>query len=187
MGKVVVRIGGLVATASAALMLASVSPAFAGPAAKAVTGPEAISGAVHGKAAIANVTHIPLTFAGVVATKDRHFALGSGNSNTHTLATPAGKLTVTGIGKPINTQSMNSRTCHFTYTSRQQFTFVPGKSTGKFAGATGPGAYQIFFGAYAPRYKSGKHKGQCDTANNAQPLARGAVGTFLATGVLTVG
>lgn len=182
-----VKVSGLVAVASAGLMLASVGTALAGSAAKPVTGPEVISGSAYGKAAIANVTPIPLTFAGVVATTDRGFKLGGGNSNTHTLATPAGRVTVTGIGKPANTQSMNSRTCHFTYTSRQQFNFVPGKSTGKFAGATGPGAYQVFFGAYASRYKSGKHKGQCDTASNAQPLAKGAVARFLVAGVLTVG
>jgi hypothetical protein len=187
MRKVIARIGGLVAAASATLMLVSVSPAFAGTAARTVTGPEAITGAAYGRAAIANITHIPLTFAGVVATTDRGFALGNGNGSTHTLATPAGKLTVTGIGKQSTTQTMNTRTCYFTYTSRQQFTFVPGKSTGKFAGASGPGAYQVYFAAYAPRYTSGKHKGQCDTASNVQPLARGAVAKFLAAGVLTVG
>ena len=187
MRKLTVRIGGIVAAASAALTLASVSPAFASQAAKTVTGPEAITGAAYGKAAIANVTPMPLTFAGVVATTDRGFTLGNGGGNTHTLTTPAGKLTVTGVGKQITTQTFNPRTCYFTYTARQQFNFVPGKSTGKFADATGPGAYQIFFGAYAPRYTSGKHKGQCDTASNAQPLAKGAVARFLAAGVLTVG
>jgi hypothetical protein len=142
MRKLPVRIGSVVATASAALMLAG-GTAFAGPAgpagpaAKTVTGPEVVSGSAHGKAAIANVTPIPLTLAGVVATTDRGFTLGPGG--------------------------------------------------GKFAGATGPGAYQVFFGAYAPRYTSGKHKGQCDTASNAVPLAKGAVATFLAAGVLTVG
>jgi hypothetical protein len=193
MRKLPVRVGGVVAAASAALMLAG-GTAFASPAgpagpaaAKTVTGPEAITGSAHGKAAIANVTPIPLTLAGVVATTDRGFSLGPGGGNTHTLATAAGKLTVTGFGKTENSQTMNSKTCYFTYTSRQQFKFVPGKSTGKFAGASGPGAYQIFFGAYAPRYTSGKHKGQCDTASNAVPLAKGAVATFLATGVLTVG
>jgi len=187
MRKVIVRIGGLVAAASAALMLASVSPAFASPAAKTVTGPEAITGAAYGKAAIANVTPIPLTFAGVVATTDRGFKLGNGGGNTHTLTTPVGKLTVTGIGAQSSTQTFNARTCFFSYTARQQFKFVPDKSTGKFAGASGPGAYQIYFGAYAPRYTSGPHKGECDTANNVQPLAKGAVATFLAAGVLTVG
>jgi hypothetical protein len=38
-----------------------------------------------------------------------------------------------------------------------------------------------------PRYASGPHKGQCDTAYNVQPLAKGAVAKFLAVGVLTVG
>ena len=187
MRKFTVRIGGLVAAASAALMLAGVSPAFASTAAKPVTGPEAISGAVFGKAALANVNHIPLTFAGVVPTTDRGFTLGPGGGNTHTLVTPAGKLTVTGIGAQSMTQKFNARTCFFTQTGRQQFKFVPGKSTGKFAGASGPGAYQVFFGAFVPRFTSGKHKGQCDTANNVQPLVKGAVVSFLAAGVLTVG
>jgi hypothetical protein len=192
MRKLPVRIGSVVAAASAALMLAGgtafASPAgLAGPAAKTVTGPEVVSGSAHGKAAIANVTHIPLTLAGVVATTDHGFTLGPGGGNTHTLATAAGKLTVTGFGKTENSQTMNATTCFFTYTSRQQFKFISDKSTGKFAGATGPGAYQVFFGAYAPRYTSGKHKGQCDTAGNAVPLAKGAVATFLAAGVLTVG
>jgi hypothetical protein len=195
MRKLPVRIGSVVAAASAALMLAGgtafASPAgpagSAGPAAKTVTGPEVVSGSALGKATIANVTPIPLTLAGVVATTDHGFTLGPGGGNTHTLATAAGKLTVTGFGKTETSQTMNSTTCYFTYTARQQFKFIPGKSTGKFAGATGPGAYQIFFGAYAPRYTSGKHKGQCDTASNAVPLAKGAVATFLAAGVLTVG
>ena len=187
MRKFTVRMGGLVAAASAALMLAGVSPAFASSAAKTVTGPEAITGAVYGKAALANVNHIPLTFAGVVPTTDRGFTLGNGGGNTHTLVTPAGKLTVTGIGKQSMTQMLNARTCFFSDTARQQFKFVPGKSTGKFAGASGPGAYQIFFGAYVPRFTSGKHKGECDTANNVQPLVKGAVASFLAAGVLTVG
>jgi hypothetical protein len=185
MRKATVRIGGIVAAASAALTLASVGSAFASPAAKTMTGPEAISGAAYGKAAIANVAPIPLTFAGLVPTTDRGFTLGGGNSNTHTLTTPVGKLTVTGIGKQLASQTMNATTCYFSYTARQQFTFVPGKSTGTFAGASGPGAYQIFFGAYEPRYTSGKHKGECN--GNAEPLAKGAVATFLAAGVLTVG
>jgi hypothetical protein len=191
MRKATLRIGGIVAAAGTALTLATVSPAFASPAfasaaAKTMTGPEVISGAAHGKAALANVTPIPLTFAGVVATTDHGFTLGPGGGNTHTLMTKAGDLTVTGTAKPVNTQTMNMKTCYFSYTSRQTFKFVPGKSTGKFAGATGPGAYQVFFAAYAPRYTSGKHKGECETGNNVQPLVKGAVATFLAAGVLTV-
>jgi hypothetical protein len=185
MRKATLRIAGIVAAASAALTLASVGPAFASTAAaKTMTGPEAITGAAHGAAAVANVTPLPLTLAGLVPTTDHGFVLGNGNSNTHTLTTPAGKLTVTGTGKQMNTQTTNAKTCYFTYTSRQTFNFVPGKSTGKFAGASGPGAYQIYFAAYAPRFTSGKHKGTCNF--NANPLAKGAVATFLAAGVLTV-
>jgi hypothetical protein len=184
MRKATLRIGGIIAAASAALTLASVAPAFAGTAAKTMTGPEAITGSAHGAAAIANVTPIPLTLAGVVETTDHGFSLGPGGGNTHTLMTKAGKLTVTGTGKQMNMQSANAKTCYFTYTSRQTFKFVPGKSTGKFAGASGPGAYQIYFAAYAPRFTSGKHKGTCNF--NANPVAKGAVATFLAAGVLTV-
>ena len=57
---------------------------------------------------------------------------------------------------------------------------------GQIRGRDRPGAVQIFFAAYAPRYTSGKHKGECETGNNVQPLAKGAVATFLAAGVLTV-
>jgi hypothetical protein len=168
MRKVLVRIGGVVA-ASATLLLASVSLAVASPAAKPVTGPEAITGAVYGMAAIANVTHIPLTLAGVVATTDRGFTLGTGGGNTHTLATPVGELTVSGVSKQSTTQTLNTRTCYFSYTVRQQMEFVPRQ-----------------------RYSSGTHRGERDTGNrdtgnNVQPLANGAVATFLATGVLTVG
>ena len=184
MRKATLRIGGIVAAASAALTLAGVGTAFASTSAKTMTGPEAITGAAYGAAAIANVTPIPLTFAGLVPTTDHGFTLGPGGGNTHTLSTPAGKLTVTGIGKQMNTQSANAKTCYFAYTSRQQFNFIPGKSTGKFAGATGPGAYQVYFAAYAPRFTSGKNKGACNF--NANPLAKGAVATFLAAGVLTV-
>jgi hypothetical protein len=195
MGKLFIRIGGLVAAASVAVTLAGASPAFASTtaettasaAAKTVTGPEAITGAAYGKAAVANVTPLPLTLVGLVPTTDLGFQLGNGNSNTHTLTTPAGKLTVTGTGKEAGTQAFNAQTCHITYTERQTFKFVPGQSSGKFAGASGTGAYQIWFSAYVPRYTSGKHKGQCDTASNVQPLAKGAVAKFLAAGVLTVG
>jgi hypothetical protein len=111
-----------------------------------VTGPEVVSGSAHGKAAIANVTPIPLTLAA--------------------------------WWRPPMAASRSAPAAVQIHS---------GKSTGKFAGATGPGAYQVFFGAYAPRYTSGKHKGQCDTASNVVPLAKGAVATFLAAGVLTVG
>jgi hypothetical protein len=188
MRHVIVRAGGLIGAAGAILLVAGGGFAVASAGAhRSVTGPEVVSGEVHGKAAIVSTPHIPLTLTGVVATTDRRFVLGNGGGNTHTLATPAGKLTVHGTGKQTDSQTMNLKTCRFTFTVRQQFTFVPKRSTGKFAGATGPGAYQIYFAAFAPRFTSGKHKGQCNTGNNVTPLARGAVASFLAAGVITVG
>ena len=50
------------------------------------------------------------------------------------------------------------------------FSGLGGKSTGAFAGASGPGAARIYFTAFEPRYTSGKHKGQCN--GNANPLAK---------------
>jgi hypothetical protein len=58
------------------------------------------------------------------------------------------------------------------------------RSTGAFAGAAGPGAVHVYFGAFRPRYTSGQDKGQCN--GNATPLAKGAVASFLASVVLTV-
>jgi hypothetical protein len=189
MQHAIVRASGLIGAAGAVLLVAGGGFAVASTGAHtSVTGPEVVAGVVHGKAAIANTTHIPLTLSGVVRTTDRGFVLSpGGNPNSdHTLKTTAGKLIVHPTGKQHSSQTMNAKTCHFSFTERQTFTFVPGRSTGKFAGATGPGAYQITFSAFAPRFTSGPHKGQCNTGNNVAPLAKGAVGTFLAAGVITL-
>ena len=60
-----------------------------------------------------------------------------------------------------------------------------GQSTGKFAGTSGPGAVQVYFAGYGPRYTSGPHKGQCNTSPNAPELAKGAVASFVLSAVLT--
>jgi hypothetical protein len=188
MRHLIVKAGGLVGAAGATLLLAGGGFAVAsGGSHTSVTGPEVVSGVVHGKAALANTPHIPLTLIGVVATTDRGFVLGNGSVNhNHTLSTAAGKLTVKPTGKQHDTQSLNARTCRVSFIVRQQIAFVPNLSTGKFAGATGPGAYQITFSAFVPRYTSGKNKGQCNASGNVTPLAKGAVATFLAAGVITV-
>jgi hypothetical protein len=109
---------------------------------------------------------------------------GPSKSKTHTVASKAGNLLVEGTGYKHSTQTQNSKTCRFTFTQTLTFTVLGGKSTGAFAGASGPGAVKIFFAAYEPRFTTGKDKGQCN--GNAQPLAKGAVASFLATLVLTV-
>jgi hypothetical protein len=183
-----VRVGALVLASAAALALTA-GPALAsaqGHRHMRVTGPEVISGFIHGKAANASNPHIPLVLRGVVNTIDPTFVLGNGHRQTHTLRTLAGRLTVRGIGKQHQTQTFNPRTCRVSFTIRQEFRFIPFLSTGRFAGATGPGAYQIRFSAILPRHHSGKHRGRCNTSNHAKPLNRGAFVSFLAAGVLTV-
>ena len=101
----------------------------------------------------------------------------------HTLSSSAGKFTVLATGKQ-SSQTVNKKTCQFTFTQDVTYNVVGSKSTGAFAGASGPGAAQIYFAAFEPRFKSGPHKGQCN--GKAPPLAKGAVASFLASTVLTV-
>lgn len=169
-----------------ALPMLCASPAFANgqPSATTVTGPESISGTLHGAAALSNSGTLPVTFSGVVRTHGSVNLNGNQKSKTHTVASKAGNLVVQGTGYKHSSQTQNTKTCRFTFTQTLTLTVLGGKSTGAFAGASGPGAAKIFFAAYAPRFTSGPKKGQCN--GNAQPLTKGAVASFLATAVLTV-
>jgi hypothetical protein len=151
---------------------------------RTVTGPEVISGAVFGAAANVNQPRIPLYLRGVVNTTDPNFVLTDSASKHHTLFTRAGQLRVLVTGNEQDTQSLNYKICHATFTARATLTVLGG--TRAFAGASGPGAYQVRFAAFFPRYTSGKRKGQCNFSSKAKPLNRGAVASFLATAVLTV-
>lgn len=186
MGLLKVKAGILMLTGGALTLMLTGGPALAATQVtpKTVTGPEVISGTVFGKAATANQPRIPLHLRGVVNTTDPNFVLANSNSKHHTLVTRAGRLTVLVTGKEQDTPKLNDKTCHATFIGRDTLTVVGG--TRAFAGASGPGAFQVAFAAFFPRYTSGKHKGQCNFSNNAQPLNRGAVASFLATAVLTV-
>ena len=92
--------------------------------------------------------------------------------------------TVLVTGKPSHVLRANPRTCRESFTQRQTFRVVGGQSTGQFARTSGPGAVQLYFAAFAPRYTHGPKKGMCDFASN-QPRNRGAVARFLASIVLT--
>ena len=189
MRRMMMKAGAFVASAAAVMLVLS-GTALGGTALAStqaphwITGPELISGVTHGRAATAQHPHIPLFLRGLVPTSDRGFVLGGGHARMHTLRTPAGKLTVRVLGRQMQTQRVNTRTCHISVTLRQQLTFVPALSTRSFTGAHGPGAYQVHFAAFFPRFSSGKHKGQCNF--NAKPFSRGAVASFQAAGVLTV-
>ena len=64
------KLAGLVAAsaASAALVAGGTAAASTQASSKTVTGPEVIAGTVHGKAAFAKVTVIPLAWVGLVRT-----------------------------------------------------------------------------------------------------------------------
>lgn len=156
-------------------------------ASRSVTGPEVIAGVVHGKAALANTTVIPLRWLGVVGTRSViHLGGGSGphKGGVKTLKSRAGNLTVMVTSKPTTRQSVNTRTCRFSFRQDIPLRVLGGRSTGAFAGASGPGAAQVAFGATAPRFKSGPKKGQCNP--NGKPFVRGAFASFLVSVVLTV-
>ena len=149
-----------------------------------VTGPEVISGGVTGRAANSNIPHIPLHLRGVVHTTDLGFVLDGGGSRDHAVRTPVGTLWVRRTSRPSSRGTGDPRTCRETFTQDQRFRVLGSRSTGAFARSSGPGAVQIYFSAFAPRYHAGPKKGRCDF--NARPHNRGAFAHFLATIVLTV-
>jgi hypothetical protein len=178
-----------IAGAAASLALAA-TPALASShtagLASSIT-PEIASGAIYGKPATAQFVTIPLSWQGLVNTHSTFNGHGGppGKGAEHVFPTKAGKLMVLVTATPQESQTFNATTCHFTYTTTVAFDTVPSKSTGKFAGATGPGAVKVFFAGYVPRYKSGSKKGKCDTSPTAPELTKGALATFVLSAVLT--
>jgi len=180
------------AGAAASIMLAAApasasvlaSSQAAGP---AISIPEIATGAIHGKPATAEFVSIPLSWQGLVATHSVFSPHGNppGEGTDTTFPTAAGKLVLLVTAAPREGQTFNMKTCYFTYRTIVNFTTVPGKSTGKFAGAAGPGAVRVFWGGYVPRYTSGSKKGQCNTSPSAPELTKGAVSTFVLGAELT--
>jgi hypothetical protein len=182
----------LAATAIAggmAISLAAGVPAVASThasASRAITGPEVIAGTVHGKIAFAKKPVIPLRLWGLVKTRSS-INLGGGGPHPgkeKTLKTRAGKLTVKVSAKPSQRQKFNTMTCRFSFTVDIPLTVVGAKSTGAFAGASGPGAAQVSISAKSTRFKTGPKKGQCNP--KGKPILKTAVAHFLATLVLTL-
>jgi hypothetical protein len=152
-----------------------------------ITGPEIASGVIHGKRATANNPIIPVAWRGLV-TAHGVFSTGGGpppkKGQRHTFTTSAGNLTVVVTAKPTNTQHFNLKACHFSFATYVAFRVAGGRSTGKFAGTSGPGAVQVRFAGFGPRHKSGPKKGQCNTSPKAPELAKGAVASFVLSAVL---
>ena len=131
--------------------------------------PETAYGAIYGKPATAEFVTIPLSWHGLVNTHGTFAGHGKppAKGQEHTFPTAAGNLVGLVAVPPQQGQTFNATTCYFTYTTTVVFAIVASKSTGKFAGATGPGAVKVFFAGYVPRYTSGPKKGQCNTSPSA--------------------
>jgi hypothetical protein len=159
--------------------LASSRPAGGHRAGRSVTGLELIAGSAHGKALTASI-RIPLRLRGVV--RARGF-IRTGVTKYRAISTSAGRLVIRNTGRRYR-QSLNNRTCRYRQTEKATFRVAGRKSTGAFAGASGPMKLRIYFTVHLPRHKSGKHKGQCDASGNA-PIQRYAL-IWRARIVLTV-
>jgi len=151
-----------------------------------ITGTEAMRGQVTGAAAVSgqNGPTVPLTLTGPVNTTSSFTPPNSDATHvTVTFKTPAGNMVVNAVAPDAGQNPVpNPATCLMTQTTDATYVVVPAKSTGKFAGATGSGKATFYFAAFAPKLASGK----CDTSDSAQPLAKGAIVIFTASGPLTV-
>jgi hypothetical protein len=149
------------------------------PAGRSVTGLEFISGSAHGKRSRGPI-RIPVRLRGVV--RARGFVI-SGQTKYHAIPTSAGRLTIRNTSRHVR-QFLVKRTCHYGFTEKATFKVAGRKSTGAFAGASGPMRLRLYFNGYFPRHTSGKHKGQCNNSNNA-PITDWT-DTWVARIVLTV-
>jgi len=183
-----IKLAALAMAGGTAALVLTGAPALASTqaASKAITGPEIAYGAVYGKPATANNPVIPVVWRGLVYAHGVFSPTGPTpkKGQHHTFATSAGDLVVVVTAPPTSTQSLNVKACHFTFSTRVPFAAVPKNSTGKFTGAKGQGAVLFYGAGYAPRYTSGKKKGQCNTSPNAPELAKGAVASFSLSAVL---
>lgn len=148
---------------------------------------ETITGQVTGTDAVADTLVIPLKLTGVVKTTGT-ITIPQINAThiTITFPTKAGNFVVAAVLLDPNAAPtvVNAAACRFKDTGHVTYTVDGAKSTGSFAGATGSGKATLVLEADAPKYTSGSHKGQCNTSNNAQPMAAGALVTFEGVGPL---
>jgi hypothetical protein len=183
--KIRMKLAALAMAGGTAALVLTAAPALASS--NSVTGPEVVYSVIYGKAAAANTPVFPVTWRGLVSAHGTFSPTGpTPKKGQHfTFTTSAGNLAVVVTATPTSSQSVNLKACHFSFTTYVVFKVVGSQSTGKFAGASGPGVVEVYGAGYGPRYTSGPHKGQCNTSPNAPELAKGAVGSFLLSAVLT--
>jgi hypothetical protein len=96
------------------------------------------------------------------------------------------RLSVVGLGKKIGIAyskfQPNPRTCSGYVSATASLPIVAGSGAGAYTGITGGFVLTYSSALVGPKYGSGKHKGQCNNSNNAEPVAQ----TVLVTGSGTV-
>jgi hypothetical protein len=179
----------VLAGAGAAVGVIAIGLAAALPASAATQGParhvnyESISGYLAGPGALANAPVVPLRLSGAVNTWGS-INLG-GNSAVSKIWTAKGTLTVW-HGNPNPPPKLNYQSCRVTYAVSTSYKVLGSQSSGAFRKAQGSGRAVVVFSSVAPRYTSGKYKGQCNFSPKAKPVPYGAWITFNAQGPLYV-
>jgi len=83
------------------------------------------------------------------------------------------QVNLAGIQKKLNNSKpiiLDKTTCSYVFGATAPVTLLNG--TGAYKGISGTLMLTETFAGYGPFYKSGTHKGQCNTSNNATPLAQ---------------
>jgi hypothetical protein len=83
------------------------------------------------------------------------------------------QVNLAAISKKLNNSKpilLNTTTCSFVFGATAPVTLLNG--TGLYKGISGTVMLTETFAAYGPLYKSGAHKGKCNTSNNATPTAQ---------------
>lgn len=133
----------------------------------------------------------PVLFTGAIGDFGRALrqnANGSANKNGSDVKFNLRQGTFVGNGtalfRKLNNpapMSFNTSTCSGAFTASAPMPL--GSGTGKYAGIGGSLNVRVTFAFVAPRFKSGKHKGQCN--GNAKPLAQ--MGTISGGGMVSLG
>jgi hypothetical protein len=133
---------------------------------------EYISGAVYGKAALANTPTFPLRWRGLINQRSEFTVPGGngGKGSSATLPSRRGGLELTLTSNfAFKLLYMNNRTCYSIGQTKAPLTVDGATGTGLFKGASGNGSVMQVFGAFLPKNKNGT----CNVNGNPTS-ARGA-------------
>ena len=183
LAAVIVLAAGLAACSSPSS--GSSTPTGSAKPSASASGTETINGKLAGPAVTANNSTFHLVFTGPVATTASTALSGTvTKGESFTFHTAAGDLAITfGATGAAQGTLMSTRTCLAVITETVPFTVDGGKSTGKFAGATGTGKATLRASGDLPRLSSGT----CNERTSGQPfIPKTAAATFTATMKLTV-